>query len=512
MFDATPWMRGYAALRCFELNTQNACTAQERVLDDLVSRAASTKFGRDHNFQSIKSVADYQQRVALRRYDDFFRQYWQQDFPTLIDCSWPGLIPYFALSSGTATGRSKYIPCSHDTLLANARGAHDILAHHVMARPWSNVLGGKSLLLGGSTALKTEAPGVASGDLSGIEACEVPWWESDWVFPPKHLALVSDWEEKIDRLAHAALDEDIRAISGAPNWLLLFFERLFALRPGASCLANIFPNLELIIHGGINFAPYRERFRELLEGSHAETRETYVASEGFFAVADGSDGGGLRLQLDGGVFFEFVPVSALDCAQPERLWIGSVATGVEYAIVVTTCSGLWSYLLGDTVRFVSLSPHRILVTGRTNYVLSAVGEHVISQEIDDAVCTASSAAGIAVTDYSAGYVQSREGGAIPHHLYIVEVSSPLMEARCLSEFALRIDECLTKSNDDYASHRARNFGLKPPEVIAVPPGTFAAWMKSRGKLGGQNKVPRIIADEALFSGLRAFVTANLAAS
>lgn len=506
MFDATPWMRGYAALRYCELNTQDAQYTQQRVFEDLISRAAATKFGRDHDFQSITSIADYQQNVPLRRYDDFFRHYWQPDFPTLEDCTWPGLIPYFALSSGTTAGRSKYIPCSHDTLLANARGAHDILVHHVIARPFSEALGGKSLLLGGSTALKQEAPGVASGDLSGIAACEVPWWESAWVFPPKELALIADWDEKIDRLARAALTEDIRVISGACNWMLLFFERLFALKPALHQLVDIFPNLELIIHGGINFAPYRDRFRELLEGSHAETRETYVASEGFIATADRGDGDGMRLQLDDDIFYEFVPASALNSQQPPRHTIATVATGVEYAVVVSTCSGLWSYILGDTVRFVSLSPPRILVTGRTSYVLSAVGEHVIAQEVEEAMCRATAAAGASTIDYSVGYASTGGAHATPHHLYIVEVRGQPLSASRLTAFSRTLDDCLARSNDDYASHRARDFGLKPPEVIAVPAGTFSAWMKKRGKLGGQNKVPRIITDAALFADLRAFIS------
>lgn len=506
MFDATPWMRGYAALRYCELTMQDAQVAQQRVFEDLINRAAATKFGRDHDFQSIRSIDDYQQSVPLRRYDDIFRRYWQPDFPTLEDCTWPGLIPYFALSSGTTTGRSKYIPCSHDTLLANARGAHDILVHHMMARPLSTALGGKSLLLGGSTALKQEAPGVASGDLSGIEACEVPWWESPWVFPPKELALIADWDEKIERLARAALTEDVRVITGACNWMVLFFERLFELKPAAHRLADIFPNLELIIHGGINFAPYRDRFRDLLERSHAETRETYVASEGFIAAADRGDGEGMRLQLDGGVFFEFVAASDIDGKLPLRHTVATVTTGVEYAVVVSTCSGLWSYILGDTVRFVSLSPPRILVTGRTSYVLSAVGEHVIAQEVEDAISCAATAAGASVIDYAVGYATTGGAHATPHHLYLVEVLGQPLPASSLTGLARTLDDCLTKLNDDYASHRARDFGLKPPEVTAVPAGTFAAWMKRRGKLGGQNKVPRIITDAALFADLRAFIS------
>ena len=504
MFDATPWMREYAAFRSFELRTMNVCLAQQRVLDGLLSCAAETRFGRDHGFRAIKSVQDYQRAVPLRSYEDLYRDYWQHDFPQLRDCTWPGLIPYFALSSGTTTGTTKYIPCSRETLFDNARSAHDVLVHHVLNRPFSRVLGGKCLLLGGSTALKEEAPGIYAGDLSGIEACEVPEWEAPWVFPPRELALITDWEEKIERLSRAAIHEDIRAISGAPNWLLLFFGKLFDVLPGDDRLVRIFENLELILHGGVNFGPYRQRFRTLLEGSHAETRETYVASEGFLALADGGDEEGMRLQLDGSVFFEFIPVVDLVSRQQTRHWIGTVEAGVEYAIVVSTCSGLWADILGDTVRFVGRNPPRIVITGRTTYVLSAVGEHLIAEEIEDAICKASSVAGVSVTDYSVGSIASPGAADTPRHLYIVELAQPAPNSQWATKFCNALDRKLSSLNDDYAAHRARDFGLKPPEILSVPAGTFSRWMKKRGKLGGQHKVPRIINDAGLFADLRSF--------
>ena len=506
MFDATPLMRGHAALRYFELGAAEPPGVQRYVLEKIIERAASTKFGKDHRLAGLDTVHTFQENVPLRRYEDFFHEYWQPVFPRLVDCTWPGLIPYFALSSGTTTGKTKFIPCSKDTLFANWRGAHDVLVHHVLNCPRSRVGGGKCLVLGGSTALKEESAGVYSGDLSGIEACEVPWWEQPWVFPSRDLALIPDWEEKIDRLARASLDQDIRSISGAPNWLLLFFEKLFTLRPACQRLAHIFPNLELIIHGGINFAPYRERFRALLEGSHAETRETYVASEGFIATADRGNGEGLRLILDGGVFFEFVPIGEIGARRPTRHWIGNVETGIEYALVVSTNSGLWSYILGDTVRFVDLAPPRILISGRTTYVLSAVGEHLIAEEIEEAVRMASSAMDVFVTDYSVGCLPSEATAATPRHLYIIEFAGRTLDAVGAKEFCRRIDERLVSLNDDYASHRTRDFGLKPPDIIAVQPGTFARWMKKRGKLGGQNKVPRIINDADLFADLTAFAS------
>jgi hypothetical protein len=508
MFDATPLMRGYAALRYMELGAIDPISAQQATLDGLIQRAASTKFGKEHSFGTIHTARSFQENVPLRRYEDFFREYWQLSFPRLVDCTWPGLIPFFALTSGTTTGRSKYIPCSRDTLFANWRGAHEVLVHHLGNRPLSRVLGGKCLVLGGSTALNEEASGIFSGDLSGIEARELPWWEEPWVFPPKELALIPDWEEKIDRLARAALREDIRSISGAPNWLLLLFERLFSLQPGKERLARLFPNLELIIHGGINFAPYRDRFRELLKGSLAEAREIYAASEGTIATADRDYGEGLRLILDGGIFFEFVPVAEIGARRPTRHWIANAETGVEYALVVSTCSGLWSYILGDTVRLVDLSPPRILITGRTSYVLSTVGEHLIGEQIEDAVRLASSAIGASVMDYSVGSLLQEGAEASPRHLYIVEFGSGAPDHCAVREFGDRLDECLQDLNADYATLRAKNLGLGAPDVIAVQPGTFARWMKKRGRLGGQNKVPRIITDADLFADLGAFALQN----
>ena len=506
MFDFTPLMRGHAALRYFELGIASSACMQESVLKGLTHHAASTRFGKDHGFAAIDTVRTFQKNVPLRRYEDFFREYWRPVFPRLVNCTWPGQIPYFALSSGTTTGKTKFIPCSKEMVFANWRGAHEVIVHHVMNRPWSRVLGGKCLFLGGSTALREEIPGVYSGDLSGIEVRELPWWEAPWVFPSRELALIPDWEEKIDRLAHAALEEDIRAISGTPNWLLLFFEKLFSLSPGDERLERLFPDLELIIHGGVSFAPYRERFRTLLEGSHAETREVYSASEGFMATADRGDGEGLRLILDGGVFFEFVPVGEIESRRPTRHWIDNVEVGVEYALVVSTCAGLWAYILGDTVRFVDCRPPRILITGRTSYVLSAVGEHLIAEEIEEAVRAASAAVGTFVTDYSVGCPLPKTTQANPRHLYIVEFAGRALDELGVKAFCHHVDDRLVGLNDDYASHRAKDFGLKPPDIIAVRPGTFARWMKKRGKLGGQNKVPRIINDDDLFADLRAFVS------
>jgi hypothetical protein len=505
MIDGTPLLKFYARRRSAALEREDAAARQQQQLARLVGLAVGTRFGRDHRFSEIKTVADYQARVPLRRYEEMWRDYWQPDFPRLVDCTWPGAIPYFALSSGTTSGTTKYIPCSHAMNRANDRAALDVLVHHFRNRPNSHVLGGKSFMLGGSTKLTELAPGVLAGDLSGIAAARVPLWARAYFYPPRNLALIADWEAKIEALSHGILDQDIRVIAGTPSWLLIFFERLFALKPEREPrLRAFFPRLELILHGGVNFAPYRTQFEALIAGSHAEMREVYPASEGFVAAADRGPGEGLRLIADNGLFYEFVPLAELGAKNPRRHWAANLETGVDYAVVVTSCAGLWSYVMGDTVRFLDRRPARLLVTGRTSYYLSSFGEHLTGDEIEDAVSSASAAIGAQIADFSVGAVfpdsARRRGG----HLYIVEFATAPPPPADAQRFLQTIDEVLSRRNDDYRVHRSGGFGLEAPELLAVKRGTFEAWMKSRGQLGGQHKVPRVIADQKLFDGLQAF--------
>lgn len=504
MLDFTPLLRRWAGWRGAKLDRQNAPTVQERQLLSLVARARATAFGRDHDFDNARSVAEFQARVPLRRYEDFWDAYWRDPFPHLTNVTWPGAIPYFAVTSGTTTGRTKYIPCSKEMIAANSLAGADMMGFHVRNRRHSRVLGGKSFMLGGSTELTEEAPGVFSGDLSGILAANVPVWFRGRTFPPRELALLSDWEEKVAHLAEACAGEDIRLIGGTPSWLLVFLDALAELRGVAPDLAALFPNLEVLVHGGVDFSPYRQRFTDLLAGSHAELREVYPASEGFIASADRSEGDAMRLNLSHGLFYEFVPVDELDTANPTRHWIADAEPGVNYALVLSTCAGLWGYVLGDTVELVERDPPRVKVTGRTSYMLSAFGEHLIAAEVEVAVGAAAAEIGGSVSDWSVGAVFPEQTGAVGGHLYIVEFAgADIGEAR-VAAFAARLDRDLCATNEDYAAHRAEGFGMKPPEVRAVPPGTFAAWMKARGQLGGQHKVPRIILDQDLFHNLCVF--------
>ena len=496
----------FAQWRTWLLNLQQPATVQERELLNLVSKAQETRFGIEHQFASIKSVADDQARVPLRRYEEFFEEYWSKTFPVLENCTWPGTIPYFAMTSGTTTGQTKHIPLTYEMLQSNSNAIQDLLAFHLVARPLSRITHGKGLLLGGSTDLQELAPGIYCGDLSGIEANEVPNWAQPYVFPPRDLALLADWDAKIDRIARLSLHEVITAISGTPNWLLMFFDKLMELHPELDHrIVDVFPDLELIIHGGVDFKPYASRYRQLLAGSHAELREVYPASEAFIALADREPDRGLRLLVDNGVFFEFVPVGELESAKPTRHWLGTLQSNVDYAIVLSTCAGLWSYILGDTVKFVDLDPPRLVITGRITYWLSAFGEHLIDAEIEEAMAFAAESVGLNVRDFCVAPIYPTAAGETGKHLYIVEFAEgPLDASRC-NRVSRLLDEKLQYLNTDYAQHRQGDYGLHPPIVRTVAKGRLAAWMRSRGMLGGQHKVPRVVNRPELLHNLLDFL-------
>ncbi len=484
------------ARRLAELARQDPVAAQRRTLRRLLRRAEATAFGRAHDFAAIGDVADYQRHVPLRTYEAFAAEWWDRGFPVLDGATWPGPIRYLAKSSGTTGAAAKHIPVSPALLRANRRAAMDVLAYHLAAKPGSRVLGAKNFLLGGSTALEVLGGGVRAGDLSAIAATTLPVWVRGRAFPPASLALLPDWREKMARIAPLSLGQRIASISGTPSWLLLFFDMLAALRPGAR-LAQLYPALELVVHGGVGFAPYREQFAHWLEGSAALTREVYAASEGFCAIADRGDGEGMRLVLDRGLFFEFVRLADLGSANPDRRWIADAEPGVEYALVLSSNAGLWSYVLGDTVRLVQTDPPRVLITGRTAWSLSVAGEHLIGAELDEAITEAARSLGRRVVDYAAAPVPPDMADARGGHLFAVELDG----AADPVAFGAALDAALRRLNEDYAAHRAGGFGLRDPDVRLLLPGAFMRWMAARGKLGGQNKVARVTPSVAELAGL-----------
>ncbi|WP_165228479.1 GH3 family domain-containing protein [Aquisphaera insulae] len=466
---------------------------QERTLRDLVRVGRDTRFGRDHEFRRIDGIAAYRAAVPLRTYEALWNDYLRDRYPVLEDLTWPGRIPYFALTSGTTQGATKYIPVSRAMVASNRRAAETMLAFHVAARGSSRLFRGRMFFLGGTTKLEEPAPGVRQGDLSGIAALEVEPAARAYTYPPLDLALESDWDRKLSRLAERSVRERITLVGGVPSWLLMLFRRVLKIG-GKSTIGEIWPDLELVVHGGVKFDPYAESFRRILGRPDIRLQDAYACSEGFVAFGDPATGH-LRLALDHGIFYEFVPVEELDSPSPVRHWLGDVQPGVNYAIVVTTCAGLWGHVIGDTLRFESVDPPLITFTGRTRYTLSAFGEHLINEEVEGAIATASLACKTAVGDWHVGPVFRGTPG---FHQYVVEFQGAGPDP---VEFRRRLDADLSRRNADYLAHRAEKVGLPLPALLVARPGSFESWMRDRGKLGGQNKVPRMDATGKLTADL-----------
>jgi len=495
--------RAYARYRVRRLEQADPVAVQSRLLIRLLRQAQATRFGRVHGFAQIADVGMFQKQVPVRDYTAFWTDWWSPHYPSIVDQTWPGQIPYFSMTSGTTTGRSKFIPYTKDMRRAAVRGFLDLLCFHLIRNPESRLLGGAALGLTGPIDLEQTATGVSTGAVSAITAGALPGFLSHRVLPPADIANLPDWQDKIHRLARLSLDSDVRFLGGSPNWLLLFLAEVARFLPDApERLVAWYPGLDLIVHGGVNFTPYREQFSALMEGSHAETREMYSASEGVFAYADRGDGEGMRLHLDGQIFFEFVPVETLNSEDPVRHWVGNAETGIDYALVVSTAAGLWSYPVGDIIRLVDVAPPRLVVVGRVQQGLSAFGEHLIETEIADAVASAARHFRLSVIDYCVGSVREATGG---HHIYLIETASRT-PTRTATQLAARIDAALRGMNEDYAELRKKDYALHAPRVRLVPPGGFAQWMKKRRALGGQNKVPRIVTNQALFDDLCSVAT------
>lgn len=480
MLDATPLLAAWSRRRIAALSRLDPAATQQALLLHLLAQAKETRFGRAHGFGAIRDVAGFQSRVPLRRYEDFWQEWWRADFPILRDVTWPGRMPYMALSSGTTAGRTKRVPVSAGMMRAHRGAALDTLAWHLHHHPASRPFAGRSFILGGSTALDLIGPGVRAGDLSGIAAHEVPWVLRPFVWPPERTALMPDWDAKLTTLAMTTPRPDIRVLTGTPSWMLMLLARMGEAKP--------FPNLELLVHGGVAWPPYRDRMAPFLPPGCA-TREVYAASEGFIAIADRGDAEGLRLTLDRGVFHEFVPLAELDRPNPTRHWAATIETGIDYALVVTTVAGLHAYVVGDVVRFIDRDPPRLLITGRTAWTLSAFGEHLAGQEVLAALEGACATLRIVPAEWCCGPVFE---GARGRHRFLVEASG---DAEALARL---LDDALAAANADYAAHR-QGGQLLPPAVTMLPAGRFEAWMRATGRLGGQNKVPHIIADPRRFA-------------
>lgn len=481
-----------ARVRARRLDNMDAGAVQAKILAKLVRKAAGTKFGRDHGFDRVESVADFQARVPLRDYEQFWDGYWKDAYPRLDDITWPGKIPYYALSSGTTSGATKYIPISKQMVRSNSRAAYTTMALFRNQFPKHRTFTGKFFFLGGCTDLRKQADGSLAGDLSGIATKELMLAARPYVFPPLDLSLIPDWSVKLQKLAERSVAEPITAISGVPSWVLKLFDVVKQVS-GKKTIAEVWPTLRVVIHGGTKFDSFRNTFRAEIGSDRVEFCEVYPCSEGFIATEDPRHRK-LRVVPDHNLFFEFIPAEQfsdgkLTTDKPTRHTLATVEPGVVYAVAVTTCAGLWAYLIGDTVTFESRTPPLIRFTGRTKNFLSAFGEHLIEEEVEQAVAKAAAEFGVLTADHHVGPVFPTDPAKPGHHLYLVEFRGP--PPADLGRFAAAIDAELRRLNEDYDAHRVGDLTMLSPQVRAVPAGGFERWMKARGKVGGQNKVPRM---------------------
>jgi hypothetical protein len=462
---------------------------QEAAFRSIVESASRTAYGRDRGLAPDTALAGFRRKVPPAPYEDF-DPYIDRMLEGERSVLWPGLVRQFSLTSGTTAERgNKYIPFTRELWLSNKKVARDSLFFHVRRRGGDfGVFTGKMLFLGGTTDLYHERPGVRSGDISALTIRRLPLIYRRHYLPGYRIGAIRDWEEKIDLIARVLQGENLTMISGIPSWVLVLVEKIreYYGDPDAT-LVEMFPGFRLLISGGVNVYPYMDLFRRM-SGGGVDFEETYPASEAFIAVQDSSMEDGMLLEVDSGVFYEFVPAERVHDDDPPRLVLPEVEPEVNYAVLLTTPGGLYSYVLGDTVRFLSTDPHRLVVTGRIKHYLSAFGEHLIIEEAEEAVRTACEKTKAHVKDFTVAPVFARTTRELPYHEWLVEFDTPPDDP---DAFSWALDERLMELNADYAAHRYDDASLLPPLVTVLRPGSFYDFMKARGKLGGQHKVPRL---------------------
>lgn len=464
-----------------------AAESQRRLFSYLVSRGAATRFGREHGLRAGMSYADFAQAVPVRPYEAF-HPYVERCLRGERDVVWPGAIRYFSKSSGTTNAQSKYIPVTEESLRqCHFLAAYDLVSAYLCNHPDSRMFGGYALRLGGSLQPADDS-GLLTGDLSAILMSRTPKW-ADWrSAPDRRTALLADWNEKLPRMVEQVVRRDVTSIAGVPSWMLVLLEKVLEYT-GADHIGQVWPHLELFMHGGIAFTPYQDVYRRLIPGPNMRYYEVYNASEGFFAFQDTPGSKDMLLMSAHGVFYEFIPLSRYlsEGLSAPAVPLREVEPDVVYAMVITTNGGLWRYLIGDTVRFTSIDPYRLVITGRTKQFINAFGEEVVVDNAERALRYACERTGAQIREYTAApvFMERGQNGA---HQWIVEFSvSPDDPGR----FVDALDEKLKELNSDYRAKRYSDVTLRRPVLTVVPEGTFYRWMARRGKMGGQNKVPRL---------------------
>lgn len=472
-----------------ELFMKYPVEVQQELFRSLIDQAALTRFGLEYDFQRIKSVEDFKKAVPIRNYEGFtpYIDLLREGQQNVL---WPSKLKWFAKSSGTTDARSKFIPVTKEALEeCHYKGGKDLLALYYSQKPDAKVYSGKHLVLGGSSKINPFNEEGYTGDLSAIIIRNLPIWVELRRTPSRDIALMDNWEEKIEMIARTTMNEDIYMMAGVPSWTLVLLKRIMELK-GTDNIRDVWPNLELFWHGGVSFKPYRDRFKKLIPSGNMNYVETYNASEGFFGIQDRLNSDDLLLMLDYGIFYEFMPLSEYGKANPRTVDLTDVEVGENYAIVISTNGGLWRYLVGDTVRFTSKYPFRIQVSGRTKHYINAFGEELIVDNADEAIRYACDATNSEVTDYTAAPVFMTENSTGAHEWLIEFARKP----KDMALFQELLDNKLKQLNSDYEAKRSFDFILKKPLVHVIPDGTFYQWLKHQDKLGGQHKVPRLSND------------------
>ncbi|MBD1387469.1 GH3 auxin-responsive promoter family protein [Mucilaginibacter rigui] len=459
---------------------------QEEWFEQLVAGAENTEWGKLYGYKSIENLAQFKERVPIQNYDTL-KPYIERMLKGEQNVLWPSEIRWFAKSSGTTSDRSKFIPVSEESLEeCHFKGGKDMLTLYFNNRPNARIFTGKSLTLGGSHQVGQLNADTFFGDLSAVIMKNLPLWAEFYRTPHLDIALLENFEEKIEKMAYATKDVNVTSISGVPTWNILLFKRILEIT-GKKNLLEVWPNLELYFHGAVNFTPYREQFKKLIPNDDMYYLETYNASEGFFGIQDTEEPGDMLLMLDYGIFYEFLPLEHLHDENPETLTLDEVELNKNYALIITTNAGLWRYMIGDTIRFSSLSPFRIQITGRTKHFINAFGEELIIDNAERALAEACSQTGAIIRDYTAApiYFSDKECGA---HEWLIEFEKHPAE---FDRFVDLLDETLRRVNSDYDAKRFKDLALRRPQVRVVAQNTFFNWMKGKGKIGGQHKVPRL---------------------
>jgi hypothetical protein len=484
----SPAIKGFMKLRLSAIDNfmHNPVDTQQQVFNHLIGSAQFTEYGKKYGFEKINGISDYKKQVPINDYDTL-KPFIQRILEGEQNVLWPSPINWFAKSSGTTSDKSKFIPISKESLDDNHyKGGKDVLTLYLKQFPESKMISGKCLTIGGSHQINQLNGDSFFGDLSAVMLQNMPLYAQIIRTPDLSIALMDEWEQKIEMMAHTTIQENVTYIAGVPTWTIVLIKRILEIS-GAKDLHEVWPNLELYIHGGVSFKPYRKQFESFIPSSGMHYYETYNASEGFFAAQDHSDADGMLLFLNHGIFYEFMPMEEYGKDDPQTIGLKDVELNKNYALIINTNCGLWRYMVGDTIQFTSLNPYRIKVTGRLKHFINAFGEEVIVDNSDQAIAEACRQTGAVVNDYTAApvYMTGESNGA---HEWIIEFDNLPCPIEVFTEC---MDKELQKINSDYEAKRHKNIALRMPIVHVMPKGGFTRWLKDKGKLGGQHKVPRL---------------------